>query len=212
MDSGAEANCITLRECKRLHIEILPTQQTAVAVDKKTILPVIGEARTNFERNGLFFYFEGLVCNQLSNEIIGGVPFLKYNNINQELNNRRIVVHREGKSHYIMEIPDMAPTIGAIQPRLAKLTEFARSASIMPGEFVDLKLSPELQPDQSYVVEPSSENKNNTWLPQEVKAVGNIIRLTNHSYKPILVPSDTHIVRVRSVVGQQSETNKDQYF
>ena len=144
LDSGAEANCITIRECKRLKIEIKPTQQTAVAVDKKTILPVLGETRTKFERNGLLFHFEGLVCDQLSNEIIDGVPFLKHNNINQELNNRRVVIHNNGKSHYIMEIPDMAPTVGATQPRLTRLTEVVRRASIMPGEYIDVKLSPEL--------------------------------------------------------------------
>ena len=201
LDSGAEANCITMVECKRLHLTINPTQHTAVAVDKKTQVPVLGEITTSFERNGLTFHFEGLVCAELTNSIIGGVPFLKQNNVVQELNNRRIVVHKDGKSHYIMEVPSMAPSTRATQSRVMLLTEFTRSTTILPGEYIDIKLSPDQQPDQSFLLEPTTENKDDSWIPQEVQAVGNVIRATNYSHKPIIIPNDTHMVRVRSVHG-----------
>ena len=46
LDSGAEANCISVRECRRLDIPIHPSNQTAVAVDKVTKVPVVGEIKT----------------------------------------------------------------------------------------------------------------------------------------------------------------------
>ena len=197
MDSGAEANCITLLECKRLQIQFSPTTQTAVAVDKKTRVPVLGEVKTSFERNGLIFYFEGLVCPELTNEIIGGLPFLKTNKINQELNNNRISVHQNEKVYYIMEIPSMSPSTRALQSRIVILKDSTPNISILPSEHFDVKLSPDFQPDQSYILEPSLENKNNSWLPQEVQAVGNTIRVTNHTNQPIIIPTDAHMLRVR---------------
>ena len=59
MDSGAEANCITIRECRRLNIAIKPSNQNALAVDKVTEVPVVGEVNTIFERNGRYGPFEG---------------------------------------------------------------------------------------------------------------------------------------------------------
>ena len=42
LDSGAEANVITMEECKRLGLEVLPTSQAATQGDGKTPLPTFG--------------------------------------------------------------------------------------------------------------------------------------------------------------------------
>ena len=156
LDSGAEANCITVRECRRLNVPILPSNHTAVAVDKKTKVQVVGEIRTNFERNGLDFYFEGLVCPKLANEIIGGVPFLKKNNITQELNDNRISVNKLGKLFHIMEIPAFSPNQTPIQSRIMLAESTPRL--LLPNDYIEIKLSPEFQPDQSYLLQPSLYN------------------------------------------------------
>ena len=194
LDSGAEANCITVRECRRLDIDIHPSNQSAVAVDKVTKVPVVGEIKTAFERNGIEFHFEGLVCSKLSNEIIGGIPFLKKNNIVQELNNNRISVHNLGKIYHIMEIPELSPSLAASQSRIVHLG--ARKTALLPTDYVDVKLSPDCEPDQLYILQPSGENSVNSWFPQEIQAVGNTLRISNITSDPILIPEDTHVLRV----------------
>ena len=195
LDSGAEENCITVRECRRLSIPIQPSNQSAVAVDKVTKVPVVGEIKTSFERNGLEFNFEGLVCSRLSNEIIGGIPFLKRNNIVQELNSNRISVINQGKTYHIMEIPEMSPSqTTLLQSRIVHLG--SKKTALLPNDYLDVKLSPDCNPDQTYILQPSVENSVNSWFPQHVQAVGNTLRISNVSQNPILIPDDTHILRV----------------
>ena len=202
LDSGAEANCITVRECRRLGIPIEPSNQSAVAVDKVTKVSVVGEIKTAFERNGLEFHFEGLVCSKLSNEIIGGIPFLKKNNIVQDLNSHRISVNNLGKIYHIMEIPELSPSQNtSLQSRIVHLG--ARKTALLPNDFMDIKLSPDCDPDQSYILHPSIENLVNSCFPQEVQAVGNIVRLSNVTKNPILIPEDTHILRITNVCGNR---------
>jgi len=207
LDSGAEANCITVRECRRLNIPITPSTQSAVAVDKVTKVAVVGEIKTSFERNGVEFYFEGLVCSKLSNEIIGGIPFLKRNNIVQELNSNRISVINLGKTYHIMEIPEMSPSqTSHFQSRIVHLG--VRKTALLPNDYMDVKLSPDCDPDQTYILPPSVENSVNSWFPQEVQAVGNTLRISNVSQKPILIPDDTHILRVVAAYDR-SESRDD---
>ena len=207
MDSGAEANCITIRECRRLNIAIKPSNQNALAVDKVTEVPVVGEVNTIFERNGLEFQFEGLVCTQLANEIIGGVPFLKKNNIVQELNNHRISVNKLGKLYHIMEIPSLSPHSNYTQSRIVHFDKKKRS--LLPNDYMDLTLTSDFQPDQSYLLQPSLENSVNSWIPQEVQAVGNTIRITNKSNEAIVIPEDTHMIRVISTYSSDSSVSPD---
>ena len=203
LDSGAEANCITVRECRRLNVPILPSNHTAVAVDKKTQVQVVGEIRTNFERNGIDFYFEGLVCPKLANEIIGGVPFLKKNKITQELNDNRISVNKMGKIFHIMEIPEFSPSQSPIQSRIV-FTE-AKHQSVLPNDYIEVKLSPEFHPDQSYLLKPPSDNPDNEWVPQEVHSVGNIIRISNFTDRPIMLPKHTQVLRIQSTHSANNE-------
>ena len=106
-----------------------------MAVDKVTKVPVVGEIKTTFERNGIEFHFEGLVCSKLSNEIIGGIPFLIKNNIVQELNDHRISVNNLGKIYYIMEIPELSPSrASSLQSRVVHLGN--RKTVLLPNDYV----------------------------------------------------------------------------
>ena len=72
----------------------------------------------------------------------------------------------------------------------------SRKTALLPNDYLDVKLSPDCNPDQTYILQPSVENLVNSWFPQHVQAVGNTLRISNVSQNPILILDDTHILRV----------------
>ena len=81
LDSGAEANCITLNECQRLQIKVTPAGQIASQIDNSKI-KVLGEIHTYFTRGEISFTFEALVVPNINKaSVLAGMPFLKRNKI-----------------------------------------------------------------------------------------------------------------------------------
>ena len=79
LDCGAEANCITESECKRLKIKVKPAGQLASQIDNSSI-NVIGEIHVSFTRGSLSFRFDALVVPNINKaSILAGMPFLKTN-------------------------------------------------------------------------------------------------------------------------------------
>ena len=79
LDSGAEANCISLAEVRKLKINIEPAGQLASQLDSSN-LKVLGEVHINFTRSNITFKFEALVVPKINKaSILGGMPFLKTN-------------------------------------------------------------------------------------------------------------------------------------
>ena len=96
LDSGAEATMISEDECKRLGLEILPTNQEASMADGDTPLDTIGEVHfvsTRFckaTRKNHKLHISGLVTAKLSCPMLAGMPFWLQNDVYLRPKNKSI--------------------------------------------------------------------------------------------------------------------------
>lgn len=81
MDSGATGNMMKASVAAQLGVKVTRTTQTAHQADGKSLLKVVGETRTSFQRDRHELYFEGLVVENLDSDILAGTPFMKRNKV-----------------------------------------------------------------------------------------------------------------------------------
>ena len=113
IDSGAEGDCIKEEAALRLGITILPLNDTDIIprlADGSTSLIVVGKAIAQFERDknpkGIKVDFHGYVVQNLSKDILCGVPFIKRNKVIQNIPERKMSVN----GRVIIEEPSFCPS------------------------------------------------------------------------------------------------------
>lgn len=94
LDSGANLNYCREKDIKELGFHIYPNNQSSKLGDGVTKIQGIGEIRQIFYRNSFQVKFEAIVCRQLSSAFIGGTPFLKENNIEQDFSRNMIKIDK----------------------------------------------------------------------------------------------------------------------
>ena len=96
LDSGATISYIREYEARKHNLDILPNSQVSKLGDGLTKFEAIGEVNVYFFRKLCKLKFHAIVCKNLSSAAIGGVNFMKENNIHQDL--IRNVIHLSDKS------------------------------------------------------------------------------------------------------------------
>ena len=81
LDTGSTSNLIRESVVKRYSIQMQPATQCASQADGKTKLNTVGEVHFTVNRDGRSFQFDGLVVRDLNDDIIGGMSFMKDNDI-----------------------------------------------------------------------------------------------------------------------------------
>ena len=107
VDSGAEGDCITEKEARRLGILILqleagdriPQQADGSPLD------IVGAAKATFVRDGITVHFHGYVVKELAHPILCSLPFIERNGITQHPDRRTMVIG--GRS--VLEDPPVLP-------------------------------------------------------------------------------------------------------
>ena len=192
LDCGAEANCITLAECKRLQIDVSPAGQIASQIDNSRI-KVLGEIHTNFTRGEINFAFEALVVPTINKaSVLAGMPFLRSNNITVPFSEDYITV----KNKY--RIP-VTPPIFVDKPsesqKNSHIVKIRKTTVLLPDEYIEENLPDRFPENSSYIVAPY---KLDTSLPPtECDAVGQTIRIINTSKDPIILPNKSLPFQVR---------------
>ena len=209
MDTGAEANCIDVTEVKRLKLTMKPTTQSAKAADGVTVLNVLGEISTIFERSGHSFPYNGLVCANLSSSILAGIPFIKGNAITQELHKQKITFERNGKKYSILEIPPFCPkpepSTYLRQIKCAQTITLLSDDNIgSDGSVCEFQLPNTFPPDCHYFIEAPDGNESDGLLPQVVQAVGNSIKIRNILPYPV----SFNDIRVSSAIATINAPNE----
>ena len=81
LDSGSTANMIHGAIAKFCGLKIYPASQSAGQADGVSKLNTVGEVHFSVIRDGRKLVFSGLVVKDLSDDILGGIPFLYKNDI-----------------------------------------------------------------------------------------------------------------------------------
>ena len=188
---------ITEHEALRLGLDILPTNQKARQVDG-TLIPTVGKVIGTFTRGSISLPFAALVSKTIANAtFLAGMDFMKQNKIMLDIPRERIIIQDK---YYINCNTPLCPT--NVPPVALQMIKLDTKTTLFPGDYSEIKLSPDLPPDQEYLVESREENKTKTFTPQVCQSVGQRIRFINKTREPIILQKDLHLLQVRLLTVQ----------
>ena len=170
-------------------------------------LAVVGETKICFNGYGSEFYFDGLVVEHV--DVLGGVPFMKFNNIqlrparNQITlrNGKEVVYGNQRKAHIDQNRPGAAVLRAAV------------SATVWSSEFIQLNAHEGFVKDDHFAFEPRIDMPVCVSVVESgachthaiVYCIGGKIRSTNSSNSPVHVGKGQHIRQVLGVGNVKEE-------
>ena len=204
LDSGAESNLIAKRCALRIGAEIKKTSARANQADGKSKLSIVGEVHLVFERYPHTFRFNGLVVNDLKDDVIAGIPFLTLNDIFVRPAKRTI--HIGDKE--IIQYEPIQTSRSSTNRNVNIILRVPKQTSLLPGEVMNLPLPAELHGLNEVSIEPrvitpsmKDQKINNIWLkPSIVTLNENNIELQNTSNSPVYIKKHEQIANVRMIM------------
>jgi len=193
-DCGATSSLIRHDIAIKIQLPIVPTSHSARQADGKTKLTACGEVHTILTRGSLKFKLDAVVVKDLDVAILGGIPFLKDNNIVLDIPHDQIIIDNKHIIKY--NISSHAPDLTILRTQ-SHLLRSPEKHVIFPGEYVDLLAPSDLKHDIDIAVEPRSDSPWSTWpSPDITRIVAGHIRIPNLSTEPIAVGKHQHIAQV----------------
>lgn len=204
LDSGAESNLIAKRCALRIGADIKKTTARANQADGKSKLKIVGEVHLILERYPHVFKFNGLVVDDLKDDVIAGIPFLTLNDIFVRPAKRTIHIGDKETIKYEPVKTSKCPT----NRNVNIILRVPKQTSLLPGEIINLPLPSELQGLDQISIEPrvitpsmKDEKMNNIWLkPLIATPENNNIELKNMSNCPVYIKKHEQIANVRSIM------------
>ena len=198
LDSGSTSNMILEEVAIRCGLKIYPATQSAGQADGISKLNTVGEVHFSVMRNGRKLHFDGLVVKTLSDDILGGMPFLFKNDIGI----------RPFKSQIIIGGEDIVPYDGkGVCTPMIRRTDIPfvlkspnNKTVVFPGETLTLQTPADAEANSVWALEPRHDHGPQDWFPpQEVADTDHEIRLTNTTHSPVTIKKHTHVCQIRSV-------------
>ena len=193
LDSGAEANVITISECNRIGIDIYPTSQSATQGDGKTPLPTFGEVHFIATRGHHKLFFNGLVVEHLDTPVLAGMPFHKLNHIQINYSQNVIVLEDCCRIKFDPRKRKSNSTISTLR--------VARQTCILPGEDITFTVPSHVPLSDPVAIEPRMTVPKDMpdWIKCEIinpNADGSI-SIKNNTTEPVLLGKHTQACQIR---------------
>lgn len=205
LDSGATTNMVKKSFASSIGLSIKPTSQKAYQADGITPLDVVGEVHCTLSRGDMTLFLDALVVVKLDTDVLGGGPFMFTNDIGTRPKLFQIIIAGSEIVHYGSSAE---PRVSVRRAQAVLVRSPSKSTVVMPGDYVDLKMPPEADPDCVWALEPRLDSPLNkclaetTWpSPQEIVAVGRTLRLTNDTKDLIRLKKSEHVCQIRPVVS-----------
>ena len=154
-DSGATGNMIRHSTVKRLGSQIVSSAQSVHQADGSSQLKVVGETRISFSRDNRVFSFEGLVVENLDVDVLAGTPFMEANDIAVRPAKREVMLG-DGTTYMYGSSPPAEANTAARQAFVLRAP--TPSKTIWPGEFLEIQLPDDAEPDSEYEIEPRTDS------------------------------------------------------
>ena len=197
VDCGAMVNLIKEATAFALNAKIHKSVHSASQMDGKSPVIVVGETTIKFTRNGMTFTFCGLVCRNMEDDILAGIPFIEDNGIDL-VGSEKLLRFPDGTEFYYSDKREVSSVnVGRIQSELVRSS--GPSTTVFPGEFLELDLPQQFHDEKFPVaIEPRPNVKGDTeWiLPALVRSVNGKIRVINNSKEPKKVLKGQHMCQV----------------
>ena len=214
VDSGATGNMIRHSTAKRLGSRVIASSQSVHQADGSSPLQVIGETRVTFTRDQREFKFEGLVVENLDVDVLAGTPFMEANDVAVRPAKREVILGDGTVYEYGSSIPKGLSTAAR---RAFLIRTPTPPKTIWPGEFLEIQLPDDAQPDAEYAVEPRTDTSSvrrvkpsQIWpQPCVVPSVARKIRIPNLSTEPHTLKRNEHLCQAIPVFEPKVDPTVD---
>ena len=212
IDSGATGNMMRHDVAKRLGLPIRKPTQKSQQADGSTSLDIVGEITVTLHFKEHTLILEALVARVLEDEILGGIPFMKKNDVWVRPSKDIIGIGDEIYPYQIAS--SCTPTTRRVQSTLLRSPS---STTVWPGDFVELEV-PEQFAGEEIGVEPRIDSNLNIkspapklWPePQVIKCCNNTIRIPNSFTEPLSIKKGDHLCQiVRTVATDTTNCTND---
>ena len=196
---------------KHLGTKIATSAQSIHQADGSSTLQVIGETRIIFTRDNRDFKFEGLVIENLDVEVLAGTPFMETNDVAVRPARREVIISDDIVYNY-GSIPSKGPN--PVARRAFVLRAPSPSKTIWPGEYLEINLPEDAEPDAEYAIEPRMDaprvrrlKQTQLWpRPSVLSSVASKIRIPNLTSEPHTLKRNEHFCQVTPVFEPHRET------
>ena len=214
LDSGAEADIMKRSCAERIGVKIYPTKTSASQADGCSDLKIVGEVHCQFKRGDHSLTFNGLVSEELSDDVICGVPFQYTNDIYARPSARCVYIGDESIPYDDEELKGK-PVNRTCKVR-GVILRSPRQTVLMPDESFCVPVPEELN-DDSVSIEPrldapsiTSVKSTSQWLQPHVNsAQEGVVELKNTSKFPVLIRRHEQIAVVRPVTACDTVSSPD---
>ena len=211
VDSGATGNYIRLDVVKRMNVNVRKNTQKSHQADGKSSLAVVGEVTITLSYKGHDLILEALVAPDLEDEVLGGSPFMKNNDVWVRPGKQIIGI---GESIYYYNTKSTNQT--STRRIQAEVMKSPSAVTVWPGDYLQLEVPAQFS-DEEISVEPRNDCKLNStrqptemWPnPQLITCAENTIRIPNLTSEPKTISKGDHfcqIVRTVSIEPQEQCT------
>jgi hypothetical protein len=170
-----------------------PTVHTASQADGISKMKPKGEITVTLTTGCLHFKLEAVVVEELDCDILGGMPFLKSNEIVLDTPRDRIIV--QGKHNISYAGNTHKEHVSKVCHSQAFLLRAGKQTVIWPGEYIQLEVPNDLCDGDKVAVEPRVDSSIEWITPTVTTPVGGCVRLPNLTNQPVEVQKHQHIVQ-----------------
>jgi hypothetical protein len=201
LDSGATGNMVRASLARSLGLPISLTKQKASQADGRSPLTVLGETRFSVVRGAHVFDIDGLVVEHLDVDVLGGVPFMKHNDVQLRPSKNQVTL-RDGTLIVYGGAGDCSRD-SVIRRARTSLLRASENCTMWPGDSIQFQVPLEFEQDKEISVEPHMDSMvrcGALWpSPNILPCVHGSVRLINAGKYPIALKRGQHVGQVRAV-------------
>ena len=201
IDSGAEADIITVEECHNLGLKYKPTVQGAKLGDGYTKLVIVGEVHFTASWGHHSLQFGGLVAQTMDSPVLAGMPFLERNDVSINYSSKTIYLGDCCKMKY-------SAVKGSKRPGAACLRVSSQTC-VLPGEKVSFQVPTPVSEGQLLAIEPRMTVPSDMpdWIQCDVISADadGCVTVQNTTSEPVVLSKHTQVCQVRPVLEVDME-------
>ena len=137
VDTGAQVNMVRQSVVRMIGGKIHKSHQQAFQADGKSPINVVGETVMIFSRGDLSFKFNALVCENIDDDLIAGIPFIKDNDIVLRAANDSITF-KDGTCFCYSETGSNKNLVRRMQAHVLQSPK--QSVIVWPGDYIEVCL------------------------------------------------------------------------
>ena len=180
--------------------------QTALQADGVTPLNIVGETHKNLSRDNKTLKLKALVVSDLDVDILAGIPFMTVNDISVRPAKQQIIIDESTVVNY-GSFSDQSACNRIRRTQAYVLRSTPCSTVVRLGNFIELDLLPDLDPDCTVALEAraDSSTSSDSWpAPSILEAVNGKIRVLNDTSEPQALRRNEHFCQVRATTELHS--------